>query len=59
MILTFSIFIGIILLIIAFMIKGAKCPECGRHSVYHSHSELVGGTDVEVYECKNCGAKFV
>ena len=36
-----------------------ECPNCKEKAVAHSHSELIGSTTKEVYECGNCAAKFI
>lgn len=35
------------------------CPKCLSGRVWHSHSEPLEKTTIEVYECDNCKAKFV
>lgn len=37
----------------------SKCPKCPTGRVSHSHSEPMGSTTVEVYECVACKEKFV
>lgn len=47
--------------IINFIIRcfGTQCNNCLTGRVYHSHTELMNRTWIEVYECDKCGNKFV
>ena len=36
-----------------------KCDKCPEGRLKHDHSEPIGTTWIEVYECDRCGEQFV
>jgi len=58
---TIYLFLGLVafFILIYLITRNIKCPKCKKKSVKHSHTERIGNTDKDVYECRNCNEKFV
>jgi len=53
--------VSLLMVVVAYVFIFSKniCSKCGHNEVSHSHTEIIGSVEMEVYKCANCGNKYL